>query len=365
MKIEIAVAINKNFLQHFYVLLESIKDYKLSIDLYTINVMHTNLEENYMTKLREIYKNEFDFRFYNLSEYNLSDLYVSAHISIETYYRILLPDILPIEIHKVLYLDCDMVVNHDLRELWEFDMNTYAVGAVFDYKAQVRKDELNIPMKYDYFNAGVLLVNLDYWRKNNIELKLLQFIRENPSKLLYWDQDALNALLYNQVAILPLRWNVQSIMLELSKQDEKLKQAKENPYIIHFTGATKPWHISSQNPFKHKYDYYLEKTPYRNFNKMNESTNLIIQKKENLFIWGAGLTGEYVYKYLNVNIRGFIDSDPSKWGTVFMGKKIFNIQEVRKLPSLGIIICSGYYREIAGILENLGFIEGEHFVHQM
>lgn len=365
MKIEIAVAIDKSYLQHFYVLLESIKKYKSPYDFYMINVMHSNLENQDIAILKNNYKCVFDFNFYNMRDYQLDDLYINAHVTTETYYRILLPNILPQALKKVLYLDCDLIVNHNLAELWNYGIESSAVGAVFDYKAQFRKDELNIPINYDYFNAGVLLINLDYWRKHEFVQKLLQFIRENPDKLLYWDQDALNALMYNKVTFLPVNWNVQSVMFELSEQDRKLVEAKKNPYIIHFTGATKPWHISSNNPYKFKYLNYLERTPYVNYDQPNEVTRSLIKYKKNIFIWGAGPTGENVFKYLDIDIKGFVDSDSSKWGTYFMDKKIFSIHEIKEIPSLGIIICSGYYREIANVLENLGFIEGENFVHQM
>lgn len=365
LNIEIAVAIDKDYLQHFYVLLESIKEHQSHDDFYNINVMHTNLNLHEMSTLEEYFKEVFSFIFYDMSNYQLHDLYINAHISTETYYRILLPNILPRALKKVLYLDCDLIINSDLGRLWDHKVDVFAVGAVFDYKAQFRKNELNIPINYDYFNAGVLLINLEFWRVNNFVFKLLQFVRENSDKLLYHDQDAINAIMYDKVTYLPINWNVQSAMFDLLEQDGKLVDAIEDPYIIHFTGATKPWHVSSTSPYKHKYLNYLERTPYADYDQLNESTKSLIKYKKNLFIWGAGPTGENVYKYLEMDVNGFVDSDSSKWGKFLMNKKIFSIHEIKELPLLGIIICSGYYREIAKDLENLGFVEGKDFVHQM
>ena len=143
LRIDIAVAIDKNYLQHFYVLLESINEYKSTFDFYMINVLHTNLEVSDIVKLQKLYSGVFNFSFYEINDFH--DLYVNAHISIETYYRIIIPNILPFEIHKVLYLDCDLLINHNLAQLWDNDIESFAVGAVFDYKAQNRKVELNIP----------------------------------------------------------------------------------------------------------------------------------------------------------------------------------------------------------------------------
>lgn len=92
------------------------------------------------------------------------------NISIESYYRLFLTDVLPDNIHKVLYLDCDMIVCQNLRDLWEEDITDCGLAAVPD----MVHDGVHFTnrLKYDvtdgYFNSGLLLINLDYWRLNNM-----------------------------------------------------------------------------------------------------------------------------------------------------------------------------------------------------
>ena len=91
------------------------------------------------------------------------------HISQATYYRLLMSDILPIGVEKVIYLDCDIIVRKSLIELWECDITNYAIGAIHQITREIEDaTRLNYPIEYGYFNAGVLLIYIAYWRKNNI-----------------------------------------------------------------------------------------------------------------------------------------------------------------------------------------------------
>lgn len=360
MKIEIAVAINKNYLQHFFVLLESIKNNKSNFDSYIINVMHTNLNIKEMSLLRDCFNGIFEFKFYEIANFQKSP--ISAHISIETYYRIILPNILSKNLNKVLYLDSDIIVNKNLADLWLVDIKSYALGAVFDHKVQTRKEELNIPNNFVYFNAGVLLINLDYWRKHNLSENLLKFIRNYPDKLLYHDQDAINALLYDQVYLLNDKWNVQTASFESKEIDEKVLK---NPAIIHFTGASKPWHISNNNPYKSKYYQYLKLTPFKDFDVITTETKELLKRKKKLYIWGAGKTGKAVYEFLKIKIEGFIDSDFQRVGSFYLGHLIYSIDQIEKTEDVGIVVCSGHFREISKELEKRGYEKNIDFVHQM
>lgn len=150
--------------------------------------------------------------FYNVDEHLLSKCPVREgdHVSLATYFRILMPDILPKNLNKVLYLDCDLLVCKSIKSLWDTDILNYSLGAVYDGGT----DDIRTynRLKYDslqgYFNAGVLLVNLAYWREFQISNKLLMFIEQYPERLMFWDQDALNSVLIQTTKILPFKYNM-------------------------------------------------------------------------------------------------------------------------------------------------------------
>ena len=180
------------------------------------------------------------------------------HISLATYYRLFISKLLPAEDTKVIYLDCDIIVNNSLKDLWDTDINDFALGAV----AQVGDSEdcirLGISETKGYFNAGVLLINLDYWRRHNVESRFLEYIALNRNKIIYHDQDVLNVVLHNEYKGLSIKWNLTSdhynpffkkyINKDKSLTDHQkteirneLRLLKKNPVIVHYVFIPKPW----------------------------------------------------------------------------------------------------------------------------
>ena len=189
-------------------------------------------------------------------------------ISIVAYYRLVLPFVLPIEIQKVLYLDVDIIVDKQIDTLYNTDVNNVALAACIDYYlseeilvTKIDKDKKN------YFNSGVLLINLDYWRHHQIAEQCFDFIEKNPDKLLFWDQDALNAILQNTVQFMDISYNfISDYLLAVTFEafPEKIKQSilqsAYNPTIIHFAGKEKPWNKISDTPYKSFYLYYKRRS---------------------------------------------------------------------------------------------------------
>lgn len=127
-------------------------------------------------------KNEFDI--FPLGE---------AYINISTYFRLVMPKLLD-GIDKVLYLDCDVIVNSSLKELWDTDIENYALAGVRDrINDYVRVyNRLGYPMQDGYVNAGVLLINLKRWREDDIYVKAAEIASRMPKRLLNHDQDIIN-----------------------------------------------------------------------------------------------------------------------------------------------------------------------------
>jgi lipopolysaccharide biosynthesis glycosyltransferase len=230
-----------------------------------IHLFHDAAAIGELPKLKSfVAKYGSDITFYEIALERLQNLRVDGHVSIATYYRLMSPLILPAKIEKVLYLDSDIIVRHSLSELWEIDLKDWALAAVDDLWPTTEgflahMEILGLPPNVRYFNAGVLLINLNYWRQNKVCERATAFVRENPGKIDFHDQDALNVILARCWIPLPGIWNCQDLATGRPVPDVA---------IVHFVGPGKPWHWSWQSkehPFKKDYHQYRRKTPWRRY----------------------------------------------------------------------------------------------------
>ncbi|TAG79739.1 MAG: glycosyltransferase family 8 protein [Betaproteobacteria bacterium] len=164
------------------------------------------------------------------------------------YARLLMGSFLP-DVERVIYLDVDIVVNRPLDELWNVDLGGRLLGAVRDPHFQTLADdclthsqpELGDDLVH-YFNSGVLIVDLDFWRRSSFEQVVLNYLSEHGAKCKLWDQTALNRLLRGHVAWLHSSMNF--LVLPAQNHDFRVDQAVlfDGRAIYHMVGATKPWH---------------------------------------------------------------------------------------------------------------------------
>ena len=182
------------------------------------------------------------------------DKYEPTHVTLPTYFRIKLPSLLK-RLDKILYLDCDVIVRTSLEELYKQNIQDKAVLMVFD--AENEKECQRLDLKR-YFNAGVMFINLDYWRKNKIEDKLFNFINRNNKEILWFDQDVTNVVLQDKIGEISNKWNYQYFQYKDVNLDEFAQCS-----IIHMAGRFKPWLMSFEHPIYDLYYYYLSFTNWR------------------------------------------------------------------------------------------------------
>lgn len=206
-----------------------------------------------------------------------------SHISLATYYRLYVAELLPKSVDKVIYLDCDIVVRKSMMALWETDISGYALAAVYqnvDWNFE-RACSLGYSAEFGYFNAGVLLMNLTYWRENNVLNTFIEFIKQKQESILYHDQDVLNGTLFSVTKRLPARWNMLTDMFRKryldtneynaegvilhDHQDYKADIIKESkdPYVIHFVSRPKPWANGCKHPWKREYGKYRKMAGFK------------------------------------------------------------------------------------------------------
>lgn len=196
---------------------------------------------------------------------------LNKSFSLSVYLRILTARLLPNTIEKVLYLDCDIVVNGTIAELWNLDISNFSMAAVEDIPPCCSEHcrRLGYSTGDLYINSGVMLINMKYWRDHDVANRALYFVRNNPDKILIYDQDALNAVLHGTIYILPIKWNMVSSYYLVKPQIqakylEQLDYARKKPKLIHYL-YTKPWYKDCTHPFKGLYYKYLSKTEWSDY----------------------------------------------------------------------------------------------------
>ena len=182
------------------------------------------------------------------------DLPVLKRLGIQAYFRLQLTELLPLSIDELLYLDSDLIVQKDITKLFPINIEP-PMMAIIDgaTKSQQERRKLNHP----YFNSGVMLIPLEYWREENISAKILQ--RTYPDITLA-DQDILNDYFNGQWKALDTRLNVKGFDPKYMTYGSWQKEHEE-AYIIHYMDVWKPWTRIFRSGFP--YWKYLLKTPYK------------------------------------------------------------------------------------------------------
>ena len=270
--IHIACNIDANFMQHCAVTLVSLFENNKSADI-CVHIVAPSLSEENQQILRNLvasYGN--DIRFYFPPEDLLSCFAIKKfgkRISMATYYRCMFSAILPDDVEKVLYLDCDIVVLGDISEFWNTDLSGCGAACIEDIgkDEDERYERLHYDRSYSYFNAGVLLINLDYWREHKVDKQCVEYFQTYPERILFNDQDLLNVVLHKDKVFVPLKWNMQDGFYRYG-MDKKVadwnsfREELLHPVILHYTNK-KPWNYDSMHPLRSEYYKYLDMTPWQ------------------------------------------------------------------------------------------------------
>ena len=152
------------------------------------------------------------------------------------------------DIDRIVYLDCDLLMDRPVTELFTMDLKGHCLAAVVDSDSHVRKQSLHMPPESVYINSGVLVIDTARWMEADASHRIIEHINSFPDELMYPDQDAINFILGDDILILPPEFNM---MWMLCKRDipklmnnipdfyytsEQLEYALFNARIIHFAG---------------------------------------------------------------------------------------------------------------------------------
>lgn len=187
----------------------------------------------------------------------------NPRISMETYLRFLLPEVLG-EYDQAVYLDCDTLVFSDLAEIVHLPM-TEPVSAVVNDEAEVGYCDVVLGFKKgEYFNAGIMIMDLNAFRAQDISEKCISYLNTHPDAK-YQDEEALNVVLRGHWCRLPLKWNLQWKLHELKKTEnapDAEKFAFSNEGILHYAGNEKPWEFTDRE-YASCFTEVIAHTPYQ------------------------------------------------------------------------------------------------------
>lgn len=186
-----------------------------------------------------------------------------------TYCKLLMPSVLPEGLSRVLWLDADILVRADLGALWRRDLGEHTILASADPFVRSLSSrfgvagwrELDLPGDAAYFNAGVMLVDLARWRRDRVTARAEQYLRRFRDRVIFHDQEALNAVLAGAWGPLDGRWNrgVGAALLGRADGDERAAA------ILHYSGSLKPWRLRIRSRYQAVYYGYLDRTAWASF----------------------------------------------------------------------------------------------------
>lgn len=195
------------------------------------------------------------------------------------YARLFLSDALPKDLCRVLYLDCDTIINQSLKKIWNMDLMGKTIGALMDAFSKYYRQNIGLKADDVMFNSGVMLIDLTQWREKKIEEQILDFIVSMKGKIPQGDQGALNAILSHDTYCFEPCYNSVTIFFDFSYEDmliyrkppkfyskEQVRDAVENPVIIHFTTSflsKRPWIKGCKHKYVSIWLWFKENSPWK------------------------------------------------------------------------------------------------------
>lgn len=213
----------------------------------------------------------------------------SSSFPLNVYLRLFIPEFLPQQIERAIYLDVDMIVKRDLSELWNLPMGDNLIAAVKDRCESIGSSwggirnykALGLNPDAGYFNSGLLVIDVKAWRKTNLRANILKCISENKAYANFPDQYGLNVVFIDKWLELDIRWNAYATA-EI-----------EDPFIIHFIGRKPIFSTYNYNQdYRKEFFQYLELTEWKNYKLLNEHnrllkklTSVLIKKALHILNW--------------------------------------------------------------------------------
>lgn len=312
---------DENYVRHAAAAMLSLMDSNKAAERITIHLLSMGIREESREALRRLVEERGrEIRFYELGDIRrwFDFSFNSRGFAASALARLFMARVLPEDIERILYMDCDTVVLEDLSPLFRLDMTGYDLGMVMEPTVnKARRRQLGMDDGQPYFNSGVLLVNLRKWRQDNTEATILNYYRDMGGDLVAPDQDAINGAIPGRILQLEPRYNYGSVQIYYPWKAQKkmasptpfmsegdYRKGTEKPAIVHFLGEERPWRAGNRHPYTPVYDKYLAQTPWKDTPK--DEGWRTYYKCFSLFNWGTKPFPMLRYRIIDALIPAFM-----------------------------------------------------------
>lgn len=266
--VHLAIAFDSNYLRHFYALFTSVLHTNRKHAIH-VHAIITGVDADEQKRIQQYATaNGAAISFYEIDEAFAQQFVLTGTWSSAVYYRLFFPLLVPASVRRLLYLDTDTIVLNDLMPLYTTDFEGYPVAAVYDNWVKTAP-QLGIPDEGNYFNSGMMLINVPVWNEQQVSQQVFAYLAAYPERIKYVDQCGLNAVLVNNWKKLHFRFNVLSSRIPEGLSKKGRAAFLRDKVVLHYT-LDRPWKMLSKHPYRHLYFQYLHQSPYRIVRKYDD-----------------------------------------------------------------------------------------------
>lgn len=274
--LDIVFASDQNYIKYTAVtlasLLSNMKDKSKVIRVFIL--LDKVLDEEAILKIEQLKKiRDFSLVQIQVDAFSFENIKTTDGITIATYYRLLMHKLLPSDCHTVIYLDSDLIIEHSIDELLSYADEDVLFWGAQDSISHVYNKRFGLPVEAHHVNAGVLLINVELMRSISFDEKIKAFLDVNQYRIVLGDQQIIVEVFNEYMRYLPVKWNVHGSMFKKGWADEnvgvnnsfnrtEIRDAVQDPAIIHYTLARKPW-MSMEHPKSALWYAYLDLTEFK------------------------------------------------------------------------------------------------------
>ncbi len=251
-----------------------------SVDNLDVYVLTNNISNSNKVLVNDIAK-EYGRRIEVIEIANLKipQSLTSKRWPTSAYIRLFAGVYLPSIIEKVIYVDCDTIVEGNIEDLEEIDIDKKSIWGVKDCIGKKYKKNIGLSIDDIYINAGILILNLNKLRSVDVSERLHNFMKQYGKRVNYADQDVLNGCFSGDIGCIPPQFNVMTIVASYSYKEimtlrrptnyyseMEIKKAVEKPLIVHFTTnmrTIRPWYYNSNHPRRYEFRKYMSISPWK------------------------------------------------------------------------------------------------------
>lgn len=278
MEMNVVYASDNNFAEMLGISMISLFENNTECEEIVVYILDDNISDDNKNKLNSI-GGKYNRKLVFIKVGNvLIDKMKQQRGSLSTFSRLYLQILLPDYIDKVIYLDCDILIKENIQTLYDLNISDYYCAGVNDCVSSNHLNIIGLNSDNCYFNAGVLLINLEIWRKKNIIEKFINFSERFDNDVPYADQGIINGVVSIKSMIIDIKYNCYTALFDFTYKDlmifrkpskyyseKEVSAAKEKPAIVHFTTSflsLRPWIEGCGHPYVSEWLRYKEMSPW-------------------------------------------------------------------------------------------------------